>query len=120
MRGSLRSDTPLAKKGPEAEFQDAVAAYARTMGWLVMAIAPGLVREGRLVTNMRYDGAGWPDLTLIRDQVIFAELKGKGIRKLREDQVKWRDAIIRAGGDWRVWNPSDWKVIEDALRRPRS
>ena len=108
----------MAKKGPEAEFQDAVAEYARTRGWLVMAIAPGSVRKGRLVTNMRYDGNGWPDMTCIKaERMVVIECKAKGIRALRENQVRWQVAfidleVVNPGIEYHILNPIDWDKIE--------
>jgi hypothetical protein len=108
----------MAKKKGEAAFQDAVVEYARTKGWLVMAIAPGSVRHGINVTNMRYDGAGWPDLTCVRkERMVLIECKNKGIRALRPDQEKWQEAIIglevvNPGIEYHILNPIDWDKIE--------
>lgn len=108
----------MSKKGPEAAFQDAVVEYAQMKGWLVMAVAPGSVRKGRLVTNMRYDGNGWPDLACLRkDRMVVVECKAKGIRALREQQQKWQVAFINLeavnpGVEYHILNPIDWDKIE--------
>lgn len=108
----------MAKKGPEALFQDALVKFLQKKGWMVMAIAPGSVRSGRLVTNMRYDGNGWPDLTAVRrERMALIECKRKGVRALREDQQKWQLALIRLedenpGIEYHLFNPLDWDSIE--------
>jgi hypothetical protein len=107
----------MAKKA-EAAFQDAVVEYAQTKRWLVMAISPSTVRHNRTITNMRYDGVGWPDLTCIKgDRIVFIECKRKGVRKISPDQQKWQRAIIalevvNPGIEYHVLNPIDWDLIE--------
>jgi hypothetical protein len=106
------------KKGPEATFQDDIAEHARERGWLVMAISPGAVRKHRFITNMRYDGDGWPDLTCTRDgRMVIIECKARGIRALRPRQEIWRDQLLEVvkmnnGIEYHVLNPIDWDKIE--------
>lgn len=50
---------------------------------------------------------GFPDLTLVRERVVFVELKTeKG--KLSPHQVNWVDSLRMAGAEVRVWRPSNW------------
>lgn len=103
---------------------DAVAAYARTNGWLVAHFAAGGTASGRAFTTpTRYDGSGFPDLTMVRaDRLVFAELKRKGVRALGDNQQAWSVALIgleaaNPGVEWHLWNPLDWDKIERTLRR---
>lgn len=80
-------------------------AVARTLGW------------GSYHT-LRSKGskAGYPDRTLWRDRVIFAELKGeKG--KPTPLQVENLDGLAKAGGEVYLWRPSDLDEIAKILGR---
>lgn len=52
-------------------------------------------------------GPGWPDLVLVRDRVIFVELKRKGGR-MSEDQIRVRDILRTADAEWYLWLPADF------------
>jgi hypothetical protein len=69
---------------------------------------------------------GYPDRTLVRDRIIFAELKreaevGKRGQPLKlshdvtDDQRDWLDKLARAGGEVYVWKPSDLEEIARIL-----
>lgn len=103
---------------------DAVAAYARTNGWMVAHFAAGGTASGRAFTTpTRYDGSGFPDLTMVRgSRIVFAELKRKGVRRISESQEKWMVSLIRVesdnpGVEYHLWNPLDWPSIERTLKR---
>lgn len=50
---------------------------------------------------------GFPDLTLVRERVIFAELKRHDASaKLSPHQVIWRDRLLAAGAEWYLWRPA--------------
>ena len=78
-----------------------------------------------MITPVAADGAGFPDLCMVRcprkgtPRLVFAELKRRGVRALRPEQKEW--ALLL--GDDRfgevehyVWNPIDWPTIEYVLR----
>jgi hypothetical protein len=73
-------------------------------------------KRGQWMTAVQADGAGFPDLVLVRGRIIFAELKAAG-RQLSSPQVAWAEAIHKAGGEFYVWKPKDWDEIEAVLRR---
>lgn len=102
----------------EAEFRKQVVQFARLHRWTVAGIRPVRIvrRNGSTYheTPMEFDGSGFPDLLLVRDRIIFAELKIKGGR-LSEDQKRWQSAIKIAEGQHHVWFPSDWAEIEKVL-----
>lgn len=74
--------------------------------------------------------AGYPDWTLVRDRIIFAELKrqppmskrdptrelsASSIHPLSDLQRDFLDGIARAGGEAYVWVPSDLAEISSIL-----
>lgn len=57
---------------------------------------------------------GFPDRVIVRDRVIFAELKReKG--KPTERQIAWLDGLARAGAEVYLWQPSDLDEIGQIL-----
>mgnify|MGYP001617279218 CR=1 FL=1 len=90
----------------EKEFSQQVVDYARLRRWRV-ARWPTWRSTG---TN-----PGVPDLLLVRERIIFAELKaGKG--KLTPDQQSWLNLLEAAKQEVYIWRPSDWPYIENRLR----
>lgn len=60
--------------------------------------------------------SGYPDRTLVRERVVFAELKAeKG--KLSDDQRDWMTALAKAGAEVYLWRPSDLDEIGQLLGR---
>lgn len=98
-------------------WEDTVIATARMLGWSVMHIRP--VFDGkrkRWVTGIQADGKGWPDLTLVRERMVFAELKsGKG--QPTPEQRAWLDRLARAGQECYVWRDDDYDAVVATLRR---
>lgn len=99
----------------EAELQRGVIERAQALGWKVMHPLPGQTRKG-WATSTQGDGKGYPDLTLVRERIIFAELKAEG-KYLSIEQKMWRDWILAAGGEWYMWKPLQWfdKTIDMLL-----
>ncbi len=62
--------------------------------------------------------AGWPDLALVRERIVFAELKVT-TGKVTPAQEEWHAALLAAGAELYVWRPQDWLdgVIQDVLTR---
>ena len=56
-----------------------------------------------------------PDLTLVRDRIIFAEVKSHS-GFLSVEQKQWRDRIVLAGGEWHLWRPDQREWITSLLR----
>lgn len=103
-------------KMSEAQLQDAVVELAQLLGWEVAHFRPARTTDGWR-TAVSADGKGFPDLTLVRDRVIFAELKSD-IGKLSPDQDRWAACISDAGCQHEVWRPEQWRSgeIEFVLR----
>ena len=90
----------------EAELQASVLDMSQLRGWLSYH-----------VYDSRRSAAGFPDLVLVRgDRLVFAELKRERGRVTTE-QRHWLDALGEVTRvDARLWRPSDWRAIEEALR----
>ena len=105
----------------ESEFQQQVIQFARLRGWRVHHTRPARMKV-RGVETYRTPIAGdpgFPDLVLARyGRVIHAECKSQ-TGQLREDQIKWRDAMSAPDrteyAGWFLWRPSDWAQIERVL-----
>lgn len=68
--------------------------------------------------DSRHSAAGWPDLVLVRERLLMAELKReKG--QLSARQVYWIELLRGAGVELYVWRPSCWisGEIEEVLTR---
>jgi hypothetical protein len=86
----------------EADLQKAIIARAQSLGWKVMHPLPGQTPRGAgWATSTSGDGKGFPDLTLVRERIVYAELKAHG-KYLTIEQKMWRDWILAAGGESKV------------------
>lgn len=107
----------------EREFQGRVIDLAQTVGWLVAHFHDSRRQVTRKGTGERFwvgdqDAVGFPDLVLVRDRVVYAELKREKGR-LRPEQIAWQAALLAAGAEHHVWRPSDWPAIERLLMQRR-
>lgn len=101
----------------EAELQAAVIDLAHLLKWRIAHFRPAMNARGEWRTAVQGDGGGWPDLVLVRDRVLYRELKSaRGT--LSVEQQDWLHALKLAGADVDVWRPSDWTdgTIERALQ----
>lgn len=57
---------------------------------------------------------GFPDVTLVRERIVFAELKRVG-GKPTEAQVRWMGRLRDAGAEVYLWTPDDWGSIAEVL-----
>ena len=101
----------------EAMLQKGVLDCARVFGWTVAHFRPAQTSQGWR-TPVAADGKGFPDLVLVRERVLFRELKGNRGR-IRPEQAVWLAVLRDAGADVAVWTPDDWTSgrIEEELRR---
>lgn len=102
----------------EAEFSKHVIKLAHDYGWKVARFHRMPVpREGKTQwrTPVGADGKGYPDLTLVRERLLFAELK---LRPNKPDvnQQRWHDWLTSAGCEAYVWNDGMLDEIEHLLR----
>ena len=90
----------------EKAFQSDVMRVAKMLGWLCYH-----------TYDSRRSASGFPDLVLVRERVLFRELK-VGKNKLSQSQELWRDSIMDAGGDWAEWRETDMDdIVADLSRR---
>lgn len=94
----------------EAEFQRKVLTIAADYGWQTMH-----VRRSRASHFTPTSIAGWPDLVLWRDRILYRELKRDG-GKLRPEQAEVIASLTAAGADVEVWTPSDLPAIVATLQ----
>ena len=90
----------------EKQFQAAVVAAAKVLGWRVY-----------FTVRSKFSPSGYPDLTMVRgERILFAELKVKG-RKPTPIQRDWLQALAGVpSAEVHVWTPDDWSEIDTALR----
>ena len=93
----------------EKQVQSAILDVARLLGWRVYH-----------TFDSRKSEAGFPDLVLVRDRVIYAEIKCAG-QKPRPSQVEWLNALSRAGAEVYLWTEADYDEVAAilSLRVPR-
>ena len=106
----------------EKELLSNVIETARIYSWKVAHFRSVPVKRGPRViweTPVQADGAGFPDLVLVRERVIFAELK-VGYNKLSPRQEDWLNWLGRdAGAECYIWTPNDWldRIIPSILEK---
>jgi hypothetical protein len=101
----------------ESAFIAMILKLARLRGWRTAHFRPGMNRRGKWQTAVQGDGAGFPDLLLLRGaQIIVAELK-VGKNKTTPEQVAWLMAFGSAGVPAFTWTPADWDEIELVLEK---
>lgn len=106
--GSYGRDDRLAvasREIDEDEFQEMVCKRATELGWKWFHVR--ITRQSK---------AGWFDLVLWRERVLFVELKDE-TGKATADQLNLADDFRLANAEVYLWRPSQWQEIEDALRR---
>lgn len=103
IRGQDAQRAFLAGQQTERQFQQQVVALARACGWLVFH-----------TWNSLHSPAGEPDLRLVRERVVWAELKREG-RDPNPIQEAAIAALRAAGAEVYVWRPSDLEEIVRVL-----
>ncbi len=100
----------------ERDFERQVLELAKICGWRTAHFRPAKTSKGWR-TPVSGDGAGLPDLILVRPpEIVFAELKSEAGGKLRPEQREWLEALSRCEGvEARLWRPSDFEEIERTL-----
>jgi VRR-NUC domain len=103
----------------ERSFEAVVAEVARLAGWRCVHFRPSRTQHGWR-TAVAYDGAGWPDLVLVRPpRIIFAELKSSS-GKLSDRQADWLSVLrLLPGVEVCLWKPEDWDSIVEILTGSR-
>jgi hypothetical protein len=92
----------------ERELQTAVIRAAQLLGWHVYHVRPGRTRRGWR-TCVEGDGVGWPDAVLVKDRILYREIKSDGGR-LTPAQSAWLKRLAEAGADVAVWTAECWRT----------
>lgn len=98
----------------EKDWQSRVTEYATLRGWTWAHFRPAQNKNGVWRTAMA-GTPGYPDLTLVRDRVIFVELK-TDVGRMKPTQVDWLTKLRSAGAEAYVLRPSDWDQVQELLR----
>jgi hypothetical protein len=105
-------------KVTERDWQQTVIEAAQALGFKVAHFRPAKTARGWR-TPVQADGAGFPDLVMVRgERIIFAELKSD-TGKISVDQEAWLEALGQAGEAY-VWRPRDWDSVVENLSRPNT
>jgi hypothetical protein len=101
----------------ERELQNAVIELAQLLKWRVAHFRPARTAQGWR-TAVAGDGVGFPDLVLVRDRLIFVELKSAKGRLSPAQQCWLADLEHDAGQEVHIWRPCHWLdgTIEQILR----
>lgn len=99
----------------ESAFLAAVLALAKANQWRAAHFRPGMNRRGKWSTAGQGDYVGFPDVVLVRERLIVAELK-IGKNQCTEAQSAWLAAFRAAGIEAYVWWPNDWNKLAEILR----
>ncbi|HZZ80966.1 MAG TPA: hypothetical protein VFE62_20865 [Gemmataceae bacterium] len=98
----------------EASFTRTVLQLAKVRGWRCAHFRAALTKKGWR-TPVQGDGAGFPDLILVKGcWLIAAELK-VGKNEPRPEQTAWLEAFASTGAFAYCWRPEDWDEIEAIL-----
>ena len=93
----------------EKQFQKDIIKAAEFLGWSVYHVV-NVRKQLRSFTSV-----GFPDLVLVRERVMFRELKAKH-GKLSIPQKIWLKRLQAAGQDAKVWTTeTPWQEITDEL-----
>lgn len=89
----------------ERQWQAIVMQTARALGWRVYH-----------THDSRGSVPGYPDLTLVRERIVFAELK-TDTGRVSPAQKEWLAALEAAGVECYLWRPRDRQEVDAVLSR---
>lgn len=113
---AVRAVPPALFDQDEKSFTDQVLDLAALYRWRRAHFRPGRTMAGWR-TPVAGDGAGFPDLILLKGaRIVVAELKARRGR-LSPDQLDWLEAWRQVGVEVYVWRPDDWDTIGRILAR---
>lgn len=102
-----RGRAPATDFETEAKFQKWLIDEAKSRGWRCYH-----------THDSRKSVAGFPDLVLVRERVIWAELKLDG-KEPDAAQLNWLEDLEATGAEVYVWRPSDAAAILEVLGERR-
>ena len=89
----------------EKQFQSLIVQYAKRCGWLCVFYS--------IDSRRRLLKGKFPDLVLVRNTVLYRELKTE-MGRLTPAQKAWGDRLTEAGADYQVWRP---KMLNDIFQQ---
>jgi VRR-NUC domain len=93
---------------------------AQWLGWSVAHFRPMFdAKRKRWRTPATRDGVGWPDVVLVRDRIIYAELKS-GTGRASPEQRAWLERLAAAGGECYIWRDTDYEAVVATLNSRRN
>lgn len=112
----------------EIVFEQKVVELAHLWGWKVASFRPAGTGKGWR-TPVKYDGKGYPDLTMIHPNgyIIFAEMKRETGSTTSDDQKAWGQVLTDCAAQigccssvvppvfYRMWRPRDGDEIVTLL-----
>jgi hypothetical protein len=113
MRKAVKAPTELTHD----QFVRHVLEIAKLFGWTSAHFRPAQTSHG-WVTPVQGDGKGFPDVVLAKPgrRTLWVEVKSTK-DKLRPEQEMWRDVLLAAGEDWRLWYTTDFDTAAEILQR---
>ena len=88
----------------EKQFSQQVVDLASLLGWVAY----------RTWTSI-HSPKGFPDLVLVRERVVFVELKND-VGKVWPTQEAWLERLRSAGAEVYLWRPQDFESLTEILR----
>ena len=89
----------------EKQFQSKILKIAKQFGWIAYH-----------TYDSRRSAPGFPDIVLVKDRVLFRELK-TDTGRISPAQNDWGKALLEANADYKVWRPSEMDVIYEDLSK---
>lgn len=100
----------------ENQFLKQVLQLAKLRGWRTCHFRPAMNKRGQWMTAVQGDGAGWPDIILVRPPRILAVELKVGKNKTTPEQDVWLEQLSKCGIYAAVWRPEMWETIETILK----
>ncbi len=98
----------------EAPFQKIIIDRAHELNWICAHFRTSLNMRGEHQTAVGADGKGFFDLVLMRERVIYVEVKRqKGVQS--DEQKMWAKRAKAAGCEVYLFRPADLELIEQVL-----
>ena len=89
----------------EKQFQSKILKLAKQFGWAAYH-----------TYDSRRSAPGFPDLVLVKDRLLFRELK-TDTGRISEAQKLWGNMLMKANVDYKVWRPKDMDAITEELSK---
>lgn len=97
----------------EKEFTVQFLDLAKLCGWFRVHFRAARTKHG-WETPIQGDGKGFLDTILVKDRVLWIELKVRP-NKLTREQVEWMERLLRAKQEVYCFYPEDWEQIKAVL-----